>query len=72
MAMDATGIRRIYGLVQLSQSGDTFNVEAVRSVPYQSVSRMFFIGALVLTIVPRLRLRALPCTLAFKSFLKGY
>ncbi|KAJ3744726.1 Non-repetitive/WGA-negative nucleoporin C-terminal-domain-containing protein [Lentinula detonsa] len=38
MAMDATGIRRIYSLVQLSPLGDSFKVEAVISVPYQSTS----------------------------------
>ncbi|KAJ4487908.1 hypothetical protein J3R30DRAFT_3654300 [Lentinula aciculospora] len=38
MAMDATGIRRIYSLVQLSPSGDSFKVDTVRSVPYQSTS----------------------------------
>ncbi|KAH7871806.1 uncharacterized protein C8R40DRAFT_532912 [Lentinula edodes] len=38
MAMDITGIRRIYSLVQLSPSGDSFKVDNVRSVPYQSTS----------------------------------
>ncbi|KAF5377077.1 hypothetical protein D9757_007737 [Collybiopsis confluens] len=38
MAMDATGIRRIYGLIQLSMSDDSFNVDTIRSVPYQSTS----------------------------------
>ncbi|KIK57777.1 hypothetical protein GYMLUDRAFT_45965 [Collybiopsis luxurians FD-317 M1] len=38
MAMDMTGIRRIYTLVQLSPSGDSFKVDAVRGVPYQSTS----------------------------------
>ncbi|KAJ3934928.1 MAG: hypothetical protein NXY57DRAFT_593318 [Lentinula lateritia] len=38
MAMDVTGIRRIYSLVQLSPSGDSFKVDNVRSVPYQSTS----------------------------------
>ncbi|KAJ3847514.1 hypothetical protein EV368DRAFT_76646 [Lentinula lateritia] len=38
MAMDATGIRRIYSLVQLLPSADSFKVDNVRSVPYQSTS----------------------------------
>ncbi|KAF9075250.1 hypothetical protein BDP27DRAFT_40146 [Rhodocollybia butyracea] len=38
MAMDVTGVRRIYALVQLSPLGDSFYVDAVRSVPYQSTS----------------------------------
>jgi nuclear pore complex protein Nup133 len=37
MAMDMSGIRRIYTLVRLSYLGETFQVESVRSVPYQSV-----------------------------------
>ncbi|KAJ3755523.1 hypothetical protein EV360DRAFT_96127 [Lentinula raphanica] len=38
MAMDATGIRRIYALVHISPVDDMFKVNSVRSVPYQSTS----------------------------------
>jgi hypothetical protein len=37
MAMDLSGIRRIYSLVRLSYLGEMFQVEGVRNVPYQSV-----------------------------------
>uniref|UniRef100_A0A0W0FLK8 Uncharacterized protein n=1 Tax=Moniliophthora roreri TaxID=221103 RepID=A0A0W0FLK8_MONRR len=36
MVMDLGSIRRIYALVQLAVMGDTFKLESVRGIPYQS------------------------------------
>lgn len=36
MALDVPGVRRIYALTRLSCLGETFRVDSVRSVPYQS------------------------------------
>lgn len=72
MAMDVTGIRRIYSLVQLSPSGDSFKVDNVRSVPYQSVSY----SAVCLLLPPLYRLPYRPplpvllCTLEYNLSLK--
>jgi hypothetical protein len=38
MVLDVPGARRIYALTRLSCLGETFKVDSVSSVPYQSVS----------------------------------
>ncbi|KAK2466879.1 hypothetical protein APHAL10511_001137 [Amanita phalloides] len=38
MAVDLTGVRRIYALMRLTYSADTFEVNRVITVPYQSTS----------------------------------
>ncbi len=37
MAVDLTGVRRIYALMRLTYADDAFQVNRVITVPYQSV-----------------------------------
>jgi len=41
METDASEARRVFALVRLSAYGDTFMVENIKTVPYQSVSGDF-------------------------------
>lgn len=67
MAMDLTGVRRIYALARLSYQGEISKVESVKSVPYQSVSsHMFSRGATNLACRPLLLV--LPCILGYNLF----
>lgn len=43
MAVDMRGVRRIYALAHLSRLDETFKVESVKSVPYQSVCIITFV-----------------------------
>ncbi|KAF9464745.1 hypothetical protein BDZ94DRAFT_1161306 [Collybia nuda] len=38
MAVDMTGVRRIYALTHISYQDETFHVESLKTVPYQSTS----------------------------------
>lgn len=40
MSTDTPGTRRVFTLVRLSVYGDTFKVENVKTVPYQTVSKL--------------------------------
>lgn len=44
MAVDLTGVRRIYALMRLTYADDTFKVNRVITVPYQSVSFLVRFG----------------------------
>ncbi len=39
MSTDSPGTRRVFALTRLSVYGDTFKVEGIKPVPYQTVSR---------------------------------
>lgn len=72
MAVDLTGVRRIYALAHLSSLDETFQVERVKSVPYQSVCTLLFIAYLSLSIFCRLPILVLPHMPGFDCCWKGF
>lgn len=56
MALDVPSVRRIYALSRLSCLGETFKVDSVGSVPYQSVSHRIIQSSQLLFTICFIRL----------------